>query len=119
MVEGLAELLGRKDLVLQAAARSLLDRRPPVLQRLLQGMGGRHPVRELELVRLVLGLGLKGSVKGRPGERNKKSSQRALAHVSPPLFVPPRTPMVSAFLFCCRRAVGGHSAPGAGGCKGE
>ena len=55
MVEGLAELLRRIDLVLDGAAGGLLDRGAPFLERLLQRMRRRHPVRQLELEGLVLG----------------------------------------------------------------
>src|SRR6266404_5818962 len=55
MVEGLAELLRRIDLVFERAVRGLLDRGAPFLEGLLQRMRGRDPVRQLELEGLVLG----------------------------------------------------------------
>jgi hypothetical protein len=54
MVERLAQLLRRVDLVPDGAVRRLLDRGAPLLQRLLQRVRRRHPVRQLEVERLLL-----------------------------------------------------------------
>ena len=74
MVERLAELLRGIDLVLDGAARGLLDRGTPVFQRLLQRMRRRHPVRELELEGLVLRGGHAGRKAEGRAERDDLSS---------------------------------------------
>src|SRR5262245_46446201 len=58
MIEGLPKLLRWKDLVLEGTTGGLLDRCPPLLQCLLQRVRRWHPVRQLQLERLVLGLHL-------------------------------------------------------------
>ena len=55
MVERLAELLRRKDLVGDGAVRGFLDVGAPVLDCLLQRMRRRHPVRQLQFDFLVVG----------------------------------------------------------------
>src|SRR5262245_17900687 len=54
MVERLAELLAREDFNFHGAAGILFDRGPPLLQRLLQRMLRRDPMRQLEFERFVL-----------------------------------------------------------------
>ncbi len=70
VVERLAELLRGIDLELDRAVRRLFDRGAPILHRLLQRMRRRHPVRKLEVERLVL------RERGRR-EQHRQSSRRS------------------------------------------
>src|SRR3974390_903553 len=54
MVERLAELLRGVDLVMDRAAGILFDRRAPILQRLLQRMRRRYPMRNFQIEGLLL-----------------------------------------------------------------
>src|ERR1043165_7663237 len=79
MVERLVELLRGKHLRLDGAVRGLLDRAAPVLERLLQRMRRRHPVRQAQLKGLVL--------RGRGGgaqcqDRTERRTQRSEEHTS-------------------------------------
>src|SRR5688572_27402569 len=78
MVERLAELLRRIDLVLDGAVRGLLDRSAPIFQCLLQRMARRHPVRELELEAAVLS---GGAASGECGHERGRANMREIANV--------------------------------------
>ncbi len=74
MVERLAELLRRIDLVFDGAAGILFDRGAPLLHRFLQRMRRRHPVREFQLEGLVLRGG--GAEVEREAEHNEAKQRR-------------------------------------------
>ena len=91
MVERLAELLRRKDLVCDGAAGGFLDVGAPVLDCLLQRMRRRYPVRQLELELLVVGrlLRRRGADPKRKSEdsRTTKLKQAHAGASCPPVYV--------------------------------
>src|SRR3984957_9948589 len=78
VIERLAELLCRINARFDGAARGLLDRGAPILQRLLQGMRCRHPMRYLQLE----GFFLRNS---RSRADSQQQGQQGLSHRSPSL----------------------------------
>src|SRR3984957_18192599 len=75
VIERLAELLRRIDAGFDGAARGLFDRGAPILQRLLQRMRCRHPMRYLQLESLFLR-------KSRRRADSQQQGQQGLSHRS-------------------------------------
>src|SRR5277367_2895831 len=76
VIERLAVLLCRIDAGFDGAARGLLDRGAPILQRLLQGMRCRHPMRYLQLEGFFLR-------RSRSRADGQQQGQQGFSHRSP------------------------------------
>ena len=89
VVEGLAELLRRKHGKRHGAVGGRLHRAAPVLQRLLQRMRRRHPVRQLQVNRLVLRSHRRSDrahchCSGYAHQQTERASCQTRAHLPPP-----------------------------------
>jgi hypothetical protein len=78
MVERLAELLRRKDFVLDGSGGRLFDIGAPILDRLVQWMCWRNPMRELEFDGRVLGRS--GAGREHEPEKNRSAAHQHPAH---------------------------------------